>query len=176
MVEGGCDGGIEPMSDAFGDENLCVFNGINGASGSYFTPPMKPDELIKKALGQLIDPAHRPTPDERVAGLTGRPAAPAHLEELEERHEAHAPTFDVRAGIDRYRLEEAGWGVIFAHGVPAAIPDALRELLDFRKSQAGKLYQEFSGPRAYRPGEDHLKFLARHGMGPGQADPAKVPY
>ncbi len=46
----------------------------------------------------------------------------------------------------------------------------------WRKPQAGKYYYEFEGYKGYRPDDSHLDFLARQGMGPGQADPGKVPY
>ena len=60
-----------------------------------------------------------------------------------------------------------------------AIKEALGELLEHREAQANKLaqrYREYTGPDAYRPGETKSDFLARHGMGPGPADPDKVPY
>src|SRR5262249_33709407 len=53
-------------------------------------------------------------------------------------------------------------------------------LLDLRKQQAAaqdeRYYKEYIGPLAYRPGETKQQFLARHGAGPGPADPNKVPY
>src|SRR5262249_24241543 len=53
-------------------------------------------------------------------------------------------------------------------------------LLDLRKQQAAaqdeRYYKEYIGPLAYRPGESKQQFLARHGAGPGPADPEKVPY
>src|SRR5262249_33238133 len=48
--------------------------------------------------------------------------------------------------------------------------------LDRRKGQAGKYYKEYAGPLGYLPNEGKLDFLARHGAGPGPADPDKVPY
>jgi hypothetical protein len=66
------------------------------------------------------------------------------------------------------------------------VRDALKPLLDLRKSQAGKLkehrYKEFTGPDGYRlkggdgQPESKQQFLARHRMGPGLADPDVVPY
>ena len=57
---------------------------------------------------------------------------------------------------------------------------ALGDLLELRKRQAGtrkeRYYREYVGADGYRPGETKTAFLARHGAGPGPADPDKVPY
>ncbi len=85
----------------------------------------------------------------------------------------------MKEGIDPKVLAQTGWGVIFAHEDKEhfpAIKAALRELLILRQEQAGDLYKEYSGVDAYRPDESKTKFLARHGAGPGPADPEKVPY
>jgi hypothetical protein len=53
-------------------------------------------------------------------------------------------------------------------------------LLEHRQKQAAqtneRFYQEYAGPKAYRPGEAKQKFLARHSAGPGPADPNQVPF
>ena len=142
-------------------EELLVFNGINGASGEYLLPPMSLQDLSKIAQGEKLDQAH--------------------LKELIWWHErvtqAHlAPT----EGVDPTNLAETGWGVIFAYNADPAIRDALGELLDQRRNQAAQKhehrYREYSGPKGYRPGESKQEFLARHGAGPGPADPDRVPY
>jgi hypothetical protein len=58
----------------------------------------------------------------------------------------------------------------------SALKEALGELLNLRQQQAGERYREYSGQDACRPGESKSGFLSRHGIGPGPADPDKVPY
>ena len=136
------------------------FNGVNGATGSYALPPLPASAVSKIAQGEELDEAH--------------------LLELKHRFQlANEAHYGVKEGVDATNLKEAGWGVIFAHAdgdrVPA-LKEALGELLNHRREQAGGLYKEYIGEKAYRPGESKPKFLARHGVGPGPADPEKVPY
>ena len=140
-----------------------IFNGINGATGGYLLPPLTTQDISKIAQGEKLDPAH--------------------LQDLVQRWEqATQAHFGVRgiARGDAWRIEHAGWGVIFAHDADPAIREALAPLLDRRKAQAGaekeNYYQEYTGVRGLRPDESKQKFLARHGAGPGPADPDKVPY
>src|SRR5262249_51827321 len=95
---------------------------------------------------------------------------------LKARVDAGTSHFGVRPGIDSGKLDEAGWGIVFASEVAPAIKDALKELMEWRKSQAGVYYYEFDEYKGYQAGDSHLDFLARNGMGPGPADPKKVPY
>jgi len=141
-------------------EEKLVFNGIDGASGGYLLPPMSPQDVSKIAQGV--------TPDE------------GHLRELKFWYQrvtqAH---LGPKEGVDPKKLGESGWGIIFAFQDQVKVPaikEALSELLEHRHDQAGDRYREYTGLDAYRPDESKSKFLARHGMGPGPADPDKVPY
>lgn len=137
-----------------------TFNGINGATGGYLLPEMSAEEISRIAQGEAFDPEHLAELKHRF-----RSAGLVHL--------------GVKEGVDPKDLSQSGWGVIFAHGDSqqiAAWKEALKPLLDLRREQAGDLYKEYVGTDAYRPGESKNKFLGRHGMGPGPADPAKVPY
>ena len=145
------------------DPDQLIFNGINGASGGYLLPPLSARDISKLAQGEKLDPTH--------------------LSELRQRWEQISqPHFGVRELVqgDATKLSRSGWGVIFAHDADPAIREALRPLLDRRRVQAAeekeRYYQEYSGVRGYRPGESKQQFLARHGAGPGPADPEKVPY
>ncbi|MEH2115680.1 hypothetical protein [Nostoc sp.] len=139
------------------------FNGIDGASGEYLLPPLTPEQLAKIAQGEDFDPIE-------ISELKKKDL---HVKGLE-------PDFAPIEGVDPKNLAETGWGVIFAYNSDPAIKDALQELLTHRQKQAAKkhehFYQEYTGPKGYRPGESKNQFLSRHGVGPGPADPDKMPY
>ncbi|WP_254567923.1 hypothetical protein [Oscillatoria sp. HE19RPO] len=144
-------------------DELYFINGINGATGEYLLPPLTAEQISKIAQGEEFDPEE--------------------LDELQRKDkDFNDPEagFVVIEGVDPTKLEETGWGVIFAYNADPAIKDALGELLEHRKKQATKnderYYQEYTGPRGYRPGESKSQFLSRHGVGPGPADPDKMPY
>lgn len=148
------------MTDQPSLSQTLTFNGINGATGGYLLEPMTPQEIAMIARGETRDPEH--------------------LRELRHRYLRATQThLGVKEGIDPKKIEQAGWGVIFAHEdrdrLPA-IKEALGELLILRQEQSGEFYKEYSGVDAYRPDESKTAFLARHGVGPGPADPSKVPY
>jgi len=150
-----------------GSDAVLTFNGINGATGRYDVEPMPVEAFSRIALGPTLN-----KPDDK-----------AHLEELERRRrwdaEAH---YAPKEGIDPKKLEETGWGVIFAFGADPAVYEALSPLLALRKRQAGDRYREYLGADAYqgaaadRPAESKQDFLMRHGAGPGPVDPLIVPY
>lgn len=136
---------------------LLTFNGINGATGDYALPPMTDAELFKFIRGA---------------------AQPTNLAELQYRQQQRArQQLGVKEGVDPKKLAEAGWGIVFpAQQETAAIQEALTALLNLRQQQAGAHFRLYTGSAGYRPGETKSAFLARHGAGPGPADPDKVPY
>ena len=138
-------------------EKLLVFNGINGATGEYGIPPMTGEELSQFVRGEN---------------------PPGNLSELQARYRRKSQaTYGVKEGVDPRKLDQAGWAVIFAHDADPAIVASLQALLDLRRDQAGdEHFRIFSGADGYRPGETKSRFLARHGVGPGPADPDKMPY
>ncbi|HZD11744.1 MAG TPA: hypothetical protein VE553_10415, partial [Candidatus Binatia bacterium] len=137
------------------DEQLLFFNGVNGDSGAYGLPPLTGAELASFIRGE---------------------ARPDNLNELRFRYQqGTAKHLGVSVDIDPRQLEEAGWGVIFAHDADPAVKEALAELLDLRREQEGDHFCIYKGGDGYRPGESKGRFLARHGAGPGPADPDNVP-
>jgi hypothetical protein len=137
------------------------FNGVDGASGSYLLPPLTPRDVVAAARGE-------PRDSERVKELK---RWLAHVRE---------PTLRPKEGVDPKDLAATGWGVIFAQNADPAVRAALGDLLELRRRQAGALneryYREYAGVDGYRAGETKTAFLARHGAGPGPADPDNVPY
>jgi hypothetical protein len=134
--------------------DLLYFNGINGATGGYELPPTTPEILAEVIAGQEVDRGF--------------------LNDLKEKKEAHWALIE---GVSPLDLAQAGWGVIFAHNADPAVKEALSELLDHRKKQAGERYREYVGADGFRVGADSKKdWLARHGTGPGPVDPNIVPY
>lgn len=82
--------------------------------------------------------------------------------------------------LDPNDLSQTGWGVIFSADGDPGIRKALEPLLKHRRAEAGSrfdfFYREFQGASGYQPGELKTNFLAKHGVGPGPADPNRMPY
>ena len=142
-------------------ENL-VFNGINGTTGKYLLPEMTPQQLARIALGESWDARD--------------------LNELKWwYHRTTEATFGPVEGVDPKDLGQSGWGLIMAADADPAILEALGELREHRRAQAqaggsDHYYREFTDGKGYRPGESKQDFLSRLKVGPGPANPEKVPY
>ena len=144
---------------ALSAEPLVCCNGVDGRDGSYLLPPL---------------------PVSRLAGaVRGSDADWGGARELQAwvRLSRAGATRGLKEGLDPCRLAEAGWGAIFPAGpVGAPLRDALAPLLELRRAQAGGRFRELWDDDGYRPGETKLAFLARHGAGPGPADPEALPF
>ncbi|MEH1919770.1 hypothetical protein [Nostoc sp.] len=145
-------------------EEQLYFNGIDGATGKYLLPPLTPEQVAKIAQGEEFDPAHLKELQRKDRSVKGLERDFAPIE-----------------GVDPKNLAETGWGVIFAFdpeakGPNPEIKEALRELLEHRQTQATQNNQKYYQEYLYRPGESKNQFLARYGVGPGPADPEKMPY
>ena len=132
-----------------------LLNGIDGSTGRYLPAPGDEELLARFRRKPLLD----------AAGLR-------EYRWWIERHGIDDPNRAPVQGVDPLRLDQSGWGVIFAPDIPADVRERLQPLLNRRKEQAGQYYREY----AYRPGMTKLEFLASQGTGPGPADPKKVPY
>ncbi|NJN19614.1 MAG: hypothetical protein HC822_26925 [Oscillochloris sp.] len=144
---------------------LLYFNGVNATRGEYAHEPMTADQLADLISGKNADTS-RIDPEQ------------AQLNELRWRDQLRRQgAFAVKEGVQPSNLAETGWGVIFPAGNQAAVREALSELLEWRKAQAGPRYRECIGPGGYRPGEGKADFLRRQGAAPsGPVDPDRFPY
>ncbi len=133
------------------DEPL-YFNGIDGTTGSYDVPPMTGEALAAIIQGE---------------------SPPENLGELDQKRDAAYP---IKPPNDPARLDEAGWAVVFPAAADAVVKEALWELLELRREQAGDRFKIYEGNDGYRPGETKAEFLDRHGVGRGPADPEQMPY
>ncbi|WP_321374819.1 C25 family cysteine peptidase [Pseudomonas extremaustralis] len=80
--------------------------------------------------------------------------------------------FGVTAGFDLEKLDEVGWGLIFAVDVdPASYLEQLEPLLALRKEQAGARFRIFCGQEGPRPDESANNWLNRHGASLSILDP-----
>ena len=139
--------------------DLLYFNGIDGRTGNYLVPPLKPDELSTVARGEKFEP-------EQLAELNWRIS----------QRESH---YGVKPGVDPTDIAQAGWAVLFPAKYDPQIKEALSELLEHRQAQANRTkerYHEYLGPIGFRPTDSKNSFLSRLGVGPGPVDPDKVPY
>jgi hypothetical protein len=137
-------------------DDLLFFNGIDGSTGGYLQKPESTGSLARMIRGETL--------------------AADDVDDLKERSQAGADHFGTIFGVDSENLAEAGWGLVIADGTPIDVLDALAPLRDMRQAQAGDHYREYIGDVAPRPGESKASWLTRHKMGPGPANPAKVPY
>ncbi len=141
-----------------------VFNGIDGTTGRYLLEPLSAKELYEQVIS---DPAQKEELTTQNPDLT---------QKIARQTEGY---YGPPSGTNPQNLNEVGWGIIFAYNALPEIYDALKELLDFRRAQAGDLYKEFQGHLGYwvgDPKENHRTFLARQGVGFGPVDPKRVPY
>jgi hypothetical protein len=141
------------------DNQELTFNGIDATTGGYALPPLSFSEVAKVALGEAIDASE-------IAALRAR------------HDSATVATLGVAEDVNPEVLAEAGWGVIFAFGADPAIQEALKPLLDRRRTQAADRYRVLAGPDGYRPDDTAASFLKRFGIAPGGlVDPQKgMPY
>ncbi len=138
-------------------DDILTLNGVDGSTGHYLLPSLSLEEISRLARGEILDSDH--------------------LGELRWRHRwATEAAYGPKEGVDPKDLAQAGWGAVFAYDADPKVRQQLRPLLDHRRAQAGRGYREFAEKLGYRPGESKQQFLARHGAGPGPADPDRIPY
>jgi hypothetical protein len=147
---------LEIPAPSIGRRKLAL-NGLDATTGSPLFPPPTVEEIAARACNAQL------------------PAS--ELEELRRwsvwLRDDH---LDTKYGIDPRDLAETGWGVIFPEDRQDELRQALAPLLAWRKSQAARSKEHRYRELVQRRGEPKAAFLARHGVGPGPADPDRLPY
>jgi hypothetical protein len=101
--------------------------------------------LTDNAVEALLHREREPTP--QSIALSGRA-------------EASGVAYAVEGGIDSSDLAQAGWGILYSPNVTQAIKDALKPLLEHRKTQA-EPFVVFDGPTGYLSGDTANDWLKR---------------
>lgn len=116
-----------------------------------------------------------------VSARTGRPLAPvtdAAIEAMLEREREPPPeevalaeraspagvAFALEGGIDAGDLAQAGWGILFAPGVPQAVKEALAPLVAHRRAQGASPLVVYDGDTSFLPGDTAVSWLGRRGV------------
>jgi len=133
------------------------WNGINATTGEPLLPAATLEQIAALACGEQV--------------------AAAEIEELRRwRSRQEQDHLDTRFEIDPRNLVETGWGVIFPADRQDELRAALAPLLDLRRAQASVSSEGRYRELVHRRGESKARFLARHRVGPGAADPDLLPY
>lgn len=139
------------------------FNGINAVKGSYLLPPLTDQEFAKIAQQEPLDQELSDRLVEWVKDWVLHPE-----------DDFRAPVTDVEDPSD---LSQTGWAVVFPQDIDPDIRNAMEELLELRREEAGAIHDHYYQEFAYRPGESKLDFLDRRGADlTGPANPEQVPY
>lgn len=157
------------------DSETLVFSGVDFSTGRYLRPPIAAREMGEMWNG--LRAAKRPQLSSRgeISRFSGE-----GVEHLRRNAVTGGQLSDEfrfwAADIDPRELHSSGWGAIFGHGADPACRLALAPLLEHRRRLATARQEHLFRELTYRPGEDLYSFLERHGVGPGVADPQKLPY
>ncbi|MBE0697734.1 MAG: hypothetical protein IH586_12505, partial [Anaerolineaceae bacterium] len=139
------------------EEQPVFSNGINGETGAYMRQP----ETLQALAQQILE-------------------LPLDQDEIRQNrfwlNYKGSASFGVSEAYDENALNQTGWGIIFPATIDPAIFDSLKPLLDWRSEQSEANFKLFSDGEGYRPAETAARWLARHGAGPGEVDPERVPY
>lgn len=142
------------MTPSLPDQQEIVLNGLNGENGQYLMPPMSPEKIARLALGEQMNPNE--------------------ASDLKIKKNSLEKHLGVEA--DARKLDKTGWGVVLPGEIDPQVVEALQPLLAHRQAQAGEYFRIFSGADGVQLDESKAAWLERHGMGPGPANPKKVPY
>ena len=124
------------------DQDELSSNGIDAVDGGYLGPTWTPGDVAKFALGEQWD--------ER------------RLNALRDRDFRQTEAFSVRQRGAADDLSYAGWGLVFGpSGADPRILEALKPLIELRRSQANRRFRECVGKYAYQKGLSAIEYAAK---------------
>lgn len=144
-------------------------NGVDAASGGHLFAPAGMEGLAAEILAA-------PRDGERFA------------RDLRARHRFETEPCLCPADSSMSTMAGAGWAAVFPAAPPNtpeareqdAIVEALAPLFELRResaaSESERRFRVLRGAQGYRPGDGADRFLARHMVGPGPADPERLGY
>jgi hypothetical protein len=144
-------------------------NGINGSTGEPLLPRIAGDTTVSQTINW----------HDLLKYMVG---AEDDLYKLSKnRIERGEESFGVKAGVDATKLEEAGWGIVYASNIGDEIKEALLPLVNWRRSQANKkkdLFKTYDFQPAYtNPQRGFRDFMRDNDAAPrDDADPEEMPY
>jgi hypothetical protein len=137
------------------DEDLLYFNGINGATGQYFTPPVRTADAAAMARGSA-------------------PTDPGMVNVLRDSHKTlKQPLKALPFGHDPLDMGKVGWAVAYGPGVSAEVKAALKPLIDHRRKT---IPVDRCKELEVQPKEGIRAWLRRHTVDLGKIAPSKIPY
>src|SRR5215469_6335847 len=141
-------------NDATLNADTVYLNGVSAVTGNYLIPPTPIAEIANLIKAQPDDP------QARVLSRMGEMAS--------------SVTLGLPINKDPKNLREAGWGIVFHMNEKQEVREALKPLIEHRRSQAGD--EKSVKILDYRSGEGRAQWLARFRVAAGAVDPAKIPY
>lgn len=92
--------------------------------------------------------------------------------EVEAAKHASGERYALPFGASPEELSSVGWGVVYAPNIPPSVREALRPLVERRKSKSGRHFKEIE----FVPGETPAAFLKRFNVAWGSVQPHRLPY
>lgn len=133
------------------EEELVIPTGIHGRTGQRF---------------------HEPVTIEELSRFLRDTQSPLSKGEIEAAKKSVGENYALPFGATAEELNTVGWGVVYAPNTPPAVREALKPLVNFRKSKSGRHFKEIE----FVSGETPAQFLKRFNVAWGSVQPHRLPY
>ena len=134
--------------------DLIYANGVDGLTGQYLLPPVSAEDVAARIKGD--------TEDSSLKGWLE-----SVLRKVRGKH------YGLPWDVDVADPSQAGWGVVLAADEDPDVKAEVERLVEHRRGQFG---DDMVKVLDYQAEESWSDWLTRHGTGPGNIDPSKVPF